>query len=141
MRAAKIIDGIVDNIIEVDSLDVFPDLVDAGDCCIGDLWNGSVFSKPPSIPPSRIQIETAIQQSLDLFSQSWGYNDIASACTYVGDPCDKFNSEAVVLRKWRSDTWLQVETTDAEILAGTKPYPATMEEALSILPHPPVRPS
>lgn len=96
-------------------------------------------SVPP--PPTAKGIESAIQDNLDSFAQSWGYNDIASACTYVGDPCAKFNSEALVLRQWRSDTWLTVETVNAQIAAGTQPYPQTIAAALALLPVAPARPA
>lgn len=62
MQAAIIVDGQVDNIIEIDSLDVLPDLdlVDATGAQIGDLWDGERFSRPggptepeaPIVPPS-----------------------------------------------------------------------------------------
>jgi len=48
MRAHVIIDGSVSNTIEVESLDFMPGLLDAslgGE--IGDLWDGTVFSKVP----------------------------------------------------------------------------------------------
>ena len=52
MRAAVIQDGIVANIIVVDSLDVLPDLVDASDAEIGCSWDGAQFIKPytPAVP-------------------------------------------------------------------------------------------
>jgi len=52
MRAHVIIDGIVSNTIEVESLDFMPGLLDAalgGE--IGDLWDGTVFSKAPRDNP------------------------------------------------------------------------------------------
>lgn len=94
----------------------------------------------PALPTAK-EIEAAIQSSLDTFAQSWGYNDIASACTYVGDPCAKFNNEATLLRQWRSDTWLTVESVDAQIAAGTQPYPQTIEAAMALLPTAPARPA
>jgi hypothetical protein len=51
MRAAVIEGGIVANIIEVESLDVFPNLIDAADGAIGDLWDGATFIKPPVVIP------------------------------------------------------------------------------------------
>lgn len=51
MRAAIIQNGVVTNIIEVESLSQFPGLVEATGAAIGDLWNGSTFAKPvPSAP-------------------------------------------------------------------------------------------
>jgi hypothetical protein len=51
MRAAIIENGVVANIIEAESLGVFPGLVDATGADIGDLWNGSAFTKPAPLPP------------------------------------------------------------------------------------------
>src|SRR5471032_2526736 len=133
MRAHQLdANGTIVNTIVVDSLDVLPDLVDASiGGSIGDRvtmdGNGvpTGFIPAPETPPSQTEIEDAIQASLDSYAGSWGYNDIASACTYVGDPCAKFNAEATVLRAWRSATWLSVEQTDAAIQGGTQAYPAT----------------
>jgi hypothetical protein len=51
MRAAIIENGVVANIIEADNLGVFPGLIDAIGADIGDLWDGSTFTKPPAPPP------------------------------------------------------------------------------------------
>lgn len=53
MRVAVIEGGKVANIIEVESLDFLPNLIDAADGAIGDLWDGSTFSKvvaPVEVP-------------------------------------------------------------------------------------------
>lgn len=51
MRAAVIENGIVSNIILVDSLDALPGLVAAADAHIGDTWDGATFSRPaPAVP-------------------------------------------------------------------------------------------
>jgi len=44
MRAAVIEGGKVANIIEVDSLDFLPNLVNGDGARIGDLWDGAVFT-------------------------------------------------------------------------------------------------
>ena len=47
MRAHIIENGIVTNTIEVESLGFMPSLIDAEDGgSIGDLWNGTAFTKP-----------------------------------------------------------------------------------------------
>ena len=52
MRAHVIIDGSVSNTIEVESLDFMPGLLDASlGGAIGDLWDGTVFSKAPRDNP------------------------------------------------------------------------------------------
>ena len=53
MKAHLIENGVVVNTIVVDTLDVFPNLIDAefgGN--IGDLWDGSAFTAPPPMPDS-----------------------------------------------------------------------------------------
>ena len=50
MRAAVIENGKVTNIIVVESLDIFPNLVDAEGANIGDDWDGVQFVKPPTPP-------------------------------------------------------------------------------------------
>lgn len=50
MRAAEIVDGKVFNLIEVESLDFKPNLVEAGEAKIGDLYVDGVFSAPPEDP-------------------------------------------------------------------------------------------
>jgi hypothetical protein len=83
MRAAIIENGVVANIIEADSLGVFPGLVDATGADIGDLWDGSVFTKPPPLPPvvptsvSRAQALAALSNA-GLLTQA---QDAANAST------------------------------------------------------------
>lgn len=51
MRAHVIENGVVSNTIEVGSLDILPNLIDASlGGKIGDLWNGQAFSAPPLAP-------------------------------------------------------------------------------------------
>ncbi len=47
MRAHLIVDGVVTNTIEVDSLDFMPGLVEATEGGIGWLYDGKTFSAPP----------------------------------------------------------------------------------------------
>ena len=64
MRAHVIIDGKVSNTIIVDSLDFMPRLIDASQGgSIGDIWDGSTFSKPP-ITAEQIATEIAALRAL-----------------------------------------------------------------------------
>jgi hypothetical protein len=67
MRYAIIKNGIVDNVIEADQ--AFADSVGAipaGNGSIGDLWDGTVYSKPPAPPPVIPQAVTMRQARLAL---------------------------------------------------------------------------
>jgi hypothetical protein len=103
------------------------------------VWTVSNPALLPTLSPA--QLESAIQSQLDTLAQSWGYNDMATACTYVGDPCAKFNAEATALRAWRSATWQAAESLDAQIMAGTVAMPATVADALALTPAAPARPA
>lgn len=52
MRAAIIENGVVVNLIVVDSLADAPGAIDAMDAAIGDGWNGTAFVKPPAPAPT-----------------------------------------------------------------------------------------
>jgi len=102
-----------------------------------NVWKNII---PPS-PPTLSEFESAIQSQLDTYAQSWGYNDIATACTYVGSTVPKFSNEGTALRNWRDSTWLSAETLVSSIQAGTAQMPATIDAALSLMPVEPTRPS
>ena len=55
MKAAVIKDGKVVNHILVDSLDIIPGLIDAGDSKIGDVWDGENFSTPIPLLETRLE--------------------------------------------------------------------------------------
>ena len=62
MRAHIINNGIVENTIEVDSLSVFPNLIDASlGGQIGDLWDGIQFTTPiaPKVVPQEVLMAQA----------------------------------------------------------------------------------
>ncbi len=47
IRAAEVVDGKVINVIVVESLDFKPNLVEAGNANIGDLYMSGTFTAPP----------------------------------------------------------------------------------------------
>jgi hypothetical protein len=49
MRAAIVENGVVANIIEVETLDVLPDLIDGEGAAIGDAWDGVAFTRPAPV--------------------------------------------------------------------------------------------
>jgi hypothetical protein len=110
------------------------------DSIVGSIWNGASFEHPIPLLPTFAQLETAVQLQLDTLAQSWGYADIATACTYVGDPCAKFDREGAALRIWRSVTWQATEELEAQITAGSTQMPATVAAAIVLMPGEPARP-
>jgi len=65
MRAAEIVDGKVFNIIEVESLDFKPGLVEAGAANIGDLYVDGSFVAPEPPPPTRDELKAQRQAVVD----------------------------------------------------------------------------
>lgn len=52
------------------------------------------------------------QRTMDAWAQEWGYDHIARACTYVGDPHDRFNAEGTALRNARSAVWAYLDSQE-----------------------------
>lgn len=74
-----------------------------------------------------------VQKHLDSFAQTWGYDDIRSACTYAEEPSVlKFQNEGKLLRQWRSQVWKWVDDNQNSY--------STIDEFISNIPSAPVRP-
>ena len=98
---------------------------------------------PATLPPpglTKDDGEVAIQAALDDLARAWGYDDIKSAATYVGDPFARFDAEGTALRNWRSATWAASADLDAAVMAGNATAPATVAALLALMPPAPVRP-
>ena len=143
MRYAIIENSTVTNIAEASSPLDSNWVADDGTAQIGGTWDGQAFHAPPPPPIAALlsQMEAAIQSQLDTYAQSWGYTDIATACTYVGSTVAKFNNEGVALRNWRDATWIAAETLIAQIQGGTATMPSTVAAALALMPAMPARPA
>ena len=84
-----------------------------------------------------LQVDTynfATQNLLDSTAQSWGYDNMVSAVSYVGSNNAQFAAEGTALSNWRDAVWVKV----AEIQAG--PLPATTQDFLLLLPPAPNKP-
>jgi hypothetical protein len=107
MRAAVIDNGIVVNIIEVQSLDFLPGLVDAAGAGIGDRWDGAAFSAPP-LPPAADLIamsEEAIDAMLDAKAIEWGYKDGDRLARYASSGNAQWKAEAQAFLAWADACW------------------------------------
>lgn len=78
------------------------------------------------------------QDHLDATAHAWGYDDIRSACSYVGDPYPRFHAEGTALRNWRSAVWAYLDAASTQPLPDPLP---TMEEFSALLPAIPQRPA
>lgn len=108
------------------------------DCNTNWTYDGSDFTPPPPPPaPTPEQIITqyteAVQQRLDDFARTRGYDGILSACTYAASTVQKFQIEGQYCVDSRDATWAQCYTILDEVLAGTRPMP-TLEELFAELP-------
>jgi hypothetical protein len=84
------------------------------------------------------QIETAItgaiQQRLDDFARTRGYDDMRSLATYEGDADPTFNAEGAYGKAARSATWAAARQILAEVKAGVRLAPTSYAEIEALLP-------
>jgi hypothetical protein len=102
----------------------------------------------PSTPTPQQQMQFSIQaaalqlqQLLDLMAQSWGYDNVVSAISYLASGNPRFRAEAQAMLDWRDQVWSWAETLELDVQNGIKSLPATMAEFLAQMPAPPARPS
>jgi len=90
-----------------------------------------VKESQPVLTTAQIAIQ-AVQARLDTHAQSWGYDNIFTACTYADEPAvPQFQAEGQALRAWRSATWAVCYAhADAP----------SLDALLALLPAPPARP-
>jgi len=92
------------------------------------------------VPPPESGLEarvaaytTAVQDRLDRFAQTRGYDGIMSACTYVTSDVPSFRAEAVYCVTARDNTWATCYQIMNEALAGQRPIPA-LDALFELLP-------
>lgn len=103
-------------------------------------WCEAGNTPTPYTPPALTVADyiAATQAHLDAHAQAWGYDDLKSACTYLGDPYPRFAAEALALRDWRSEVWAYLDATSSAPLPEVLP---TLAQFIAILPLAPARPS
>jgi hypothetical protein len=104
-----------------------------------DGQGNKVLVTVPPLPPTEEEMRARYidyaQRHMDAFSVTWGYDDIRSAVSYVGDPYPRFDAEGTALRNWRSEVWAYLDANQ------TLPDPLpTQAEFIALLPAPPTRP-
>jgi hypothetical protein len=102
-------------------------------------WVEAGNTPEPYFPPALTAADyiAATQTHLDAHAQAWGYDDLKSACTYLGDPYARFAAEALALRNWRSEVWAFLDANGSAPLPEVLP---TIAEFLALLPAAPTRP-
>lgn len=92
----------------------------------------------PVIPPTVDQMvdsfKAAIQANLDAFAQQRGYDGILSACTYVSSTVTKFRQEGQRCVDLRDQTWAACYVLLDEVMQGSKPMPASIDDVRNLLP-------
>lgn len=83
--------------------------------------------------PTEADYVAAVQNLLDSTAQTRNYDNILSACTYVGSPVAKFSAEGAACRDWRDAVWSKCYDVLAQVKAGTLPQPS-VAELLAMLP-------
>ena len=86
---------------------------------------------PPHPPPTQEQIiaqyASAVQQRLDDFAKTRGYDGILSAATYATSLIAKFAAEGQCAVVARDATWAKCGQILAEVQANTRPLPTLIE--------------
>jgi hypothetical protein len=105
------------------------------DVQVGWVKEGDVFvpPPPPTVEEITAQYTEAVQNRLDAFAKTRGYDGIMSACTYVTSAVPQFRLEAAYCVTARDATWAQCYQVMGAVLAGEQDMP-TLEELFETLP-------
>lgn len=81
-------------------------------------------------------ISFAIQNELDIFAQSWGYDNILSGVSYASSTNPQFSADANSLSTWRDQVWSWAIPKFDTVYAGQTP-----ESFMVDMPQKPLKPS
>lgn len=77
-----------------------------------------------------------ISETLDQFAKTRGYENFLTLVSYASSPNPKFDAEGKYGIQIRSDMWTKLYEIQAEVEAGIRPMPNTVEEVMQELPTP-----
>ena len=106
----------------------------------GGIYYIKGHEKPAETPKEYIarresEIVNMVQELIDSTAQQKRYDTGESCCSYVGDPDEEFNADAVAFQAWRSRCWRTCYTILNSVTAGTvPPEEVTDEYVLERLP-------
>lgn len=110
--------------------DQFPFLTLSNGNIVFDESNYNKFSYSNTIAT----YNAAAQNLLDTTAQSWGYDNIISAVSYMTSNSPQYSADGTALSNWRDAVWTKAYTIEAGTL------PATVNDFLVQLPAAPARP-
>ena len=99
-------------------------------------WTFDGVRYAPPLPPPPLNARdyaAAVQARLDMTAQERDYDNILSACSYVGSAVEHFAREAEALKTWRDSAWAACYAALDNIDAGRAPRP-TLAEFVAALP-------
>lgn len=82
----------------------------------------------------RDQIVAQVQDRLDTFAQSKGYDNIVSACSYATSQHPKYGPEGRYCVTAREQTWDALFAIESDVIAGNRPMPQNYDEIAGELP-------
>jgi len=105
-------------------------------------WEEITGEWPPSSDLDDLisSYELKLDQIIDAYAQSWGYNSIVSAASYSTSSVDQFRMEAAALIGWRDSVWTWASKIVSNIKKGLLAPPSSFELLTVEMPKPPARP-
>ena len=88
---------------------------------------------PPTLEEQQAMFLAAIDEYMDAFARSRGYDDMRSAASWAGDEDPIFGIEGDYAKQMRSRIYRQSYAILGDVLSGKRPMP-TIEEVLAELP-------
>ena len=112
--------GWIDNHMTEDELTYVPN----SDSC--GIYYIKGHEKPAETPEEFIarresEIVNMVQELIDSTAQQKRYDSGESCCSYVGDPDEEFNADAVAFQAWRGRCWRTCYNILNSVIAGTVP--------------------
>lgn len=131
---AAYVNGWIDNHMTEDELTYVPSSAYAG------IYYIKGHEKPAETPEEYIarresEIVNMVQELIDSTANQKRYDTGESCCSYVGDPDEEFNADAVAFQAWRGRCWRTCYNILNSVKAGTvAPEDVTDEYVLERLP-------
>ncbi|MER2538961.1 MAG: hypothetical protein ABTQ26_06950 [Azonexus sp.] len=132
MKAAIVKNGVVENVIEVVTLDFIPGLVNGDGASIGDTWDGTKFFKPAPPMPSLKDYDDALTAHIDAVAQSRNWADRVSLMARAGF-AGPWKADAIAFGLWADNCNLIGYTMLTDFQAGKIPQP-NVSDVLGALP-------